>query len=142
MKQLMMDYTRPKYTLIYKAQRRFIRLACAVTIFSDATIALAFSTVAVKASLVHHGTPESLTEQYVAAAFVLNIVAALSYSLVADRLRKPLACAGQPRCSDALHLLLDPWLPASPFFHCPTALPGAHLLRVLGITHPQHPQRA
>lgn len=88
LKQLLVDYTRPKYRLIYNAQRRFIRLACGVTILSDATIALAFSTVAVQASLLHHGTPSSETQQYLAIAFVLNIVAALAYSLVGDEYRK------------------------------------------------------
>ena len=88
MKQLLIDYTRPKYRLIYQAQRHFIWLSCALTVLSDSTIVLAFSTVAVKASLVHHGTTASLTQQYLAIAALLNIVAALGYSLVGDKYRK------------------------------------------------------
>ena len=88
MKQLLIDYTRPKYRLIYNAQRHFIWLSCALTVLSDSTIVLAFSTVAVKASFVHHGTPASLTQQYLAIATLLNVVAALGYSLVGDKYRK------------------------------------------------------
>ena len=88
MKQLLVDYTRQKYRLIYNAQRYFTWLACALTVLSDSTIVLAFSTIAVKASLVHHGTPASFTQQYLALAALLNIIAALGYSLVGDKYRK------------------------------------------------------
>ena len=88
MKQLLVDYTRQKYRLIYNAQRYFTWLACALTVLSDSTIVLAFSTIAVKASLVHHGTPAPFTQQYLALAALLNIIAALGYSLVGDKYRK------------------------------------------------------